>query len=70
MATNLFAYDKITLGYDKLDPNPGAGMNGQITVTMPEVDKDYNIIGAAQPLKKLETRFNNQVMSNTDLVQH
>ena len=70
LATNLFAYDKITLGYDKLDPNPGAGMNGQITVTMPEVDKDYNIIGAAQPLKKLETRFNNQVMSNTDLVQH
>jgi len=70
LATNLFAYDKITLGYDTLDPNPSAGMNGQITVIMPEVDKDYNIIGAALPLKKLETRYNNQVMSNTDLVQH
>jgi hypothetical protein len=70
LATNLLAYDKIILSYDFLDPNPNAGINGQIIVIMPEVDKDYNIVGAAQPLKKLETRFNNQVMSNTDLVQH
>jgi len=70
LATNLFAYDKIIIDYDKLDPNPNADINVQIIVIMPEVDKDYNIVGAAQPLKKLETRYNNQVQSNTDLVQH
>lgn len=69
LAENLFGYDKIIIDYDQLDPD-GVTLNAQIIVIMPEVDKDYNIIGAALPALKLETRFNNEVLSNTDLVEH
>ena len=68
LAENLFGYDKIIIDYDKIDPD-GTTLNAQIIVIMPAVDKDYNIIGAALPAMKLETRFNNQVLSNTDLVE-
>ena len=69
LATNLSDYDKIIIDYDTLDPFT-TDVNIQIIVIMPQVDKDYNIVGAAQPAKKLETRYNNKVLSNTDLVQH
>ena len=69
LAENLFGYDKIIIDYDKIDPD-GATLNAQIIVIMPQVDEDYNIIGAPLPAMKLETRFNNQVLSNTDLVEH
>ena len=69
LAENLFGYDKIIIDYDQLDPD-GATLNAQIIVIMPQVDEDYNIIGAALPALKLETRFNNEVLSNTDLVEH
>ena len=69
LAENLFGYDKIIIDYDKIDPD-GTTLNAQIIVIMPQVDEDYNIIGAALPAMKLETRFNNQVLSNTDLVEH
>jgi hypothetical protein len=36
---------------------------------MPEVDENYNIVGAPKPERKLETRLNNQILSNTDLVE-
>ena len=73
LATNLFGYDKIIIDYDKIDPAPaldGVSLNVQVIVVMPEVDEDYNIVGAPNPEMKLETRYNNQVLSNTDLVEH
>jgi len=73
LATNLFGYDKIIIDYDKIDPNPafeGATINVQVIVVMPAIDEDYNIIGAPRPEMKLETRYNNQILSNTDLVEH
>ena len=74
LATNLFGYDKIIIDYDKIEPNnsikTGDVLNIQIIVVMPEVDKAYNIVGASKPEFKLETRYNNQVLSNTDLVEH
>jgi hypothetical protein len=73
LATDLFDYDKIIIDYDKIDPNPnldGVRLNVQVIVVMPEVDEDYNIVGAPKPERKLETRYNNQVLSNTDLVEH
>ena len=73
LATNLFGYDKIIIDYDKIDPAPaldGVSLNVQVIVVMPEVDEDYNIVGAPKPERKLETRYNNQVLSNTDLVEH
>ena len=72
LATDLFDYDKIIIDYDKIDPSPdldGAVLNAQVIVVMPEVDEDYNIVGAPKPERKLETRLNNQVLSNTDLVE-
>ena len=73
LATNLFGYDKIIIDYDKIDPNPaleGATLNVQVIVVMPQIDENYDIVGAAKPEFKLETRYNNQILSNTDLVEH
>jgi hypothetical protein len=72
LATNLFAYDKIIIDYDNIDPNPaleGAALNVQVIVVMPQIDENYDIVGAAKPELKLETRYNNQILSNTDLVE-
>jgi hypothetical protein len=73
LAENLFGYDKIIIDYDKIDPNSAidsSPLNVQVIIIMPEVDEDYNIVGAATPNMKLETRYNNQILSNTDLVEH
>ena len=32
-------------------------LNAQVIVVMPEVDEDYNIVGAPKPERKLETRL-------------
>jgi len=73
LATNLFGYDKIIIDYDEIDPDPaleGDTLNVQVIVVMPEVNEDYNILPAARkPERKLETRLNNQILSNTDLVE-
>ena len=72
LATNLFDYDKIIIDYDEIDPDPaleGDTLNVQVIVVMPEVDENYNIVGAPKPERKLETRLNNQILSNTDLVE-
>jgi hypothetical protein len=72
LATNLFGYDKIIIDYDEIDPNAGlegATLNVQVIVVMPQIDENYDIVGAAKPELKLETRLNNQILSNTDLVE-
>ena len=63
LASSLFAYDKIILNYD----NIGEFLHAQIIVTMPEVDDDFKFV--TNPIMGLETRFNNKVLSNTDLVE-
>ena len=63
LASSLFAYDKIILNYD----NIGEFLHAQIIVTMPEVDNDFKFV--ATPTMELETRFNNKILSNTDLVE-
>ena len=63
LASSLFAYDKIILNYD----NVGEFLHAQIIVTMPEVDNDFKFV--TTPTMGLETRFNNKVLSNTDLVE-
>ena len=63
---------KIIIDYDKIDPNAGiesATLNVQVIVIMPQIDENYDIVGAAKPELKLETRLNNQILSNTDLVE-
>jgi hypothetical protein len=74
LATNLFSYDKIIIDYDKIEPNKSIDgddvINVQVIVVMPEVDADYNIVGASAAKLKLETRYNNQILSNTDLIEH
>lgn len=79
LADNLFGYDKIQLDYDKIDPDKD-GVHVQITVVMPEVDEDFNIIGGkapsgdaggtlTQPLFEVATSYNNTVISPSDLVE-
>ena len=71
LADNLFGFDKIQLDYDKIDPAKD-GVHVQITVTMPEVDEDFNIIGGgetAQPSFEVATTYNNTILSKTDLVE-
>ena len=63
LASSLFAYDKIILNYD----NIGEFLHAQIIVIMPEVDDDFKFV--TNPIMGLETRFNNKVLSNTDLVE-
>ena len=63
LASSLFAYDKIILNYD----NIGEFLHAQIIVTMPEVDDSFKFV--TTPTMGLETRFNNKVLSNTDLVE-
>jgi len=63
LASSLFAYDKIILNYD----NIGEFLHAQIIVTMPEVDNEFKF--TTTPTMGLETRFNNKVLSNTDLVE-
>jgi hypothetical protein len=63
LASSLFAYDKIILNYD----NIGEFLHAQIIVIMPEVDNDFKFV--TTPTMGLETRFNNKVLSNTDLVE-
>jgi hypothetical protein len=63
LASSLFAYDKIILNYD----NIGEFLHAQIIVIMPEVDNDFKFV--TNPIMGLETRFNNKILSNTDLVE-
>ena len=63
LASSLFAYDKIILNYD----NIGEFLHAQIIVIMPEVDNNFKFV--TNPTMGLETRFNNKVLSNTDLVE-
>ena len=71
LADQLPVYDKIIIDYDTVDPKGGntfwEKVNSQIIVVMPEVDKGYAITGRAS--FNLETRYNNQVQTNTDLVE-
>jgi len=71
LADNLFGFDKIQLDYDKIDPDKD-GVHAQITVVMPEIDEDFNIIGGgatAQPSFEVATTYNNTLISKNDLVE-
>ena len=73
LADQLGVFDKITLNYDTVDPNPGSlpheKINTQIIVTMPEVDQDYDLVNGSKAQYKLETVYNDQIQTNTDLVE-
>ena len=63
-------FEKITLDYDTMEPNPSneePHINTQIIVEMPEVDKMYQVTGPAK--LNLETTYNNEVLSNSDLAE-
>lgn len=72
LSDQLSVYEKITLDYDTIEPNPTENIpsekiNTQIIVTMPKIDKDYRIKELAG--YKLETVWNGSVQSNSDLVE-
>jgi len=72
LSDQLSVYEKITLDYDTIEPNPTKNkpeetINTQIIVTMPKIDKDYRIKELAG--YKLETIWNGSVQSNSDLVE-
>lgn len=70
LSDQLGLYDKIILDYDTVAPNgtlPHEKINTQIVVIMPKVDKEYKLQNNAE--FKLETKFNNTVQSNSDLVE-
>lgn len=54
-------YDKLSLSYDTFDPS--GEMTTQIVLTMPEVDKDYNLVRGRYQ-NKLETLFNMNLQGN------
>ena len=47
LSDGLFGYDKIQLDYDKIDPEKD-GVHVQITVVMPEVDEEFDIVGGGE----------------------
>lgn len=61
----LGVFDKIILHGDTLDPK--GTLHTQVTVIMPEVGPTYEYI--QDPSFALETRFNNKVLSSTDIVE-
>ena len=71
LSDQLSVFEKITLDYDTIEPNPSSEpwekINTQIIVTMPKINKDYKIEGRAG--YKLETIWNGTVQSNSDLVE-
>ena len=73
IADQLPMYNKITINYDTIQPNPGSlpheKINTQIIVTMPEMDQDYKIVNGDRAEYKLETVYNDNVQSNSDLVE-
>lgn len=70
LAEFLLGYDKIVLHYDTLDPRKETkDVHGQITVIMPEVDPEFKIVGKKQPEFKLQSNYNGNKLSDTDLVE-
>ena len=66
---HLFAYEKIILSYDTIQPTGTRNhekAHVQIIVIMPEVDEDYKSLGNRD---LIETHYNNKVLSKTDLVE-
>ena len=71
LSDGLFGYDKIQLDYDKIDPEKD-GVHVQITVVMPEVDEEFDIVGGGeggQPAFSVATTYNNTSISTSDLVE-
>lgn len=68
LAEYLTGYDKIIVSYDTLDPRVNE-MQSQITVIMPEVDKEFKIVGREKPEYKLKSDYNGKSISETDLVE-
>ena len=71
LADQLPVYDKISVSYDTIEPNPGLAswekVKSQVVVVMPEVDKGYNTQG--NPKYSLETIYNDTRCSDEDLVE-
>lgn len=60
---DIIQFDKLILDYDNY--NPDGSINVQLIVTMPEMDESYR----ATFQRKIETRYNNAVQSNSDFVE-
>lgn len=56
--------EEVTLDYDTYDPE--GGLNVNVVVTFPKVTKEFNNL---KPCSKVKTWFNNNIMSDTDLVE-
>ena len=60
---DVIQYDKLILDYD--DYAPDGSINAQIIITVPDIDETYTATFA----REIETRFNNNVQSNSDFVE-
>ena len=58
-----FSYNKLTLAFDKF--NPDRTLHGQLLVEIPTIPESYR----TQYDMKLETTFNSEVQSSSDLVE-
>lgn len=63
---NVFRFQKLILDYDTFDPS--GDLNAQIIVIFPSLDSKYDIIDGDYK-NAVETRFNNNVISSTDIVE-
>ena len=60
---DVIQYDKLILDYD--DYALDGSINAQIIITVPDIDETYTATFA----REIETRFNNNVQSNSDFVE-
>ena len=59
-------FDRLILDYDTYDPS--GKLSAHLIVEMPEISSTYSVVGGYFK-NKLETRFNNKVQSNTDIIE-
>ena len=62
---NVLAYQKLILDYDDYE----GSLNTQIIIIMPEFDENYSITDG-NFAGDVETRFNNEITSSSDLLEH
>lgn len=63
---NVTVFEKLILDYDTYDPS--GELNAQIIIQMPELSEDYEVTEGDFG-RAVETRFNGNVVSDTDLVE-
>jgi hypothetical protein len=63
---DILQFDKLILSYDRYKPTPlGSQLVGQIVLVMPEITEEYD----PKYKNKIETRYNNNLQSNEDLIE-